>query len=79
MDVSNASVYDGASAAAEGINMCRDRGRTSVYVSASAHPEVIETIRTFSFFFTFQHVEQGTEHLPVRFKKMPKLCPCTVP
>lgn len=47
MDVSNASVYDGASAAAEGISMCRDRGRTGAYISASAHPQVIETIRTY--------------------------------
>lgn len=47
MDVSNASIYDGASAAAEGINMCRDRGKNRVYVSASAHPQVIETIRTY--------------------------------
>ncbi|MDR0662781.1 MAG: aminomethyl-transferring glycine dehydrogenase subunit GcvPA [Spirochaetaceae bacterium] len=49
MDVSNASVYDGASAAAEAVNMCRDRGRTTVYVSASAHPQVIETIRTYAW------------------------------
>ncbi|WP_010260335.1 aminomethyl-transferring glycine dehydrogenase subunit GcvPA [Treponema primitia] len=47
MDVSNASVYDGASAAAEAVNMCRDRDRQSVYVSAAAHPQVIETIRTY--------------------------------
>ncbi|MDR2782611.1 MAG: aminomethyl-transferring glycine dehydrogenase subunit GcvPA [Treponema sp.] len=47
MDVSNASIYDGASAAAEGINMCRDRGKTGVYVSETAHPQVIETIRTY--------------------------------
>jgi glycine dehydrogenase subunit 1 len=47
MDVSNASVYDGASAAAEAVNMCRDRGKTGVYVSALAHPQVIETIRTY--------------------------------
>jgi glycine dehydrogenase subunit 1 len=47
MDVSNASVYDGASAAAEAVNMCRDRGKSGVYVSAAAHPQVIETIRTY--------------------------------
>ena len=47
MDVSNASVYDGASAAAEAVNMCRDRNRQGVYVSASAHPQVIQTIRTY--------------------------------
>ncbi|MDR2618058.1 MAG: aminomethyl-transferring glycine dehydrogenase subunit GcvPA [Treponema sp.] len=47
MDVSNASVYDGASAAGEAVNMCRDRNRTGVYVSAAAHPQTIETIRTY--------------------------------
>jgi glycine dehydrogenase subunit 1 len=47
MDVSNASVYDGASAAAEAVNMCRGLGREQVYVSASAHPQVIETIQTY--------------------------------
>jgi glycine dehydrogenase subunit 1 len=47
LDVSNASVYDGASAAAEAVNMCRERGRNGVYVSAAAHPQVIETVRTY--------------------------------
>jgi glycine dehydrogenase subunit 1 len=49
MDVSNASVYDGASAAAEAVNMCRDRGKNNIYVSETAHPQVIETIRTYCF------------------------------
>ena len=49
MDVSNASVYDGANAAAEAAAMCRNRGRTSVYVSAAAHPDTIRTIRTYAF------------------------------
>jgi glycine dehydrogenase subunit 1 len=47
MDVSNASVYDGASAAAEAVNMCRDREKQHIYVSEAAHPQVIETIRTY--------------------------------
>ena len=46
MDVSNASVYDGASAAAEAVNMCTGQ-KKNVYVSAAAHPQVIETIRTY--------------------------------
>ena len=49
MDVSNASVYDGANAAAEAAAMCRDRGRTTVYVSAAAHPDTIRTVRTYAF------------------------------
>ena len=47
MDVSNASVYDGGSAAAEAMGMCRERNRKGVYVSACAHPQVIQTIRTY--------------------------------
>lgn len=47
MDVSNASVYDGATAAAEAVAMCRDRQRVKALVSAAAHPDVIETIRTY--------------------------------
>ena len=47
MDVSNASVYDGATAAAEGCAMVRERNRTVTLVSACAHPDVIATIRTY--------------------------------
>jgi glycine dehydrogenase subunit 1 len=46
MDVSNASHYDGATAAAETIPMCKDRKRTKAYVSACAHPQVIEVMKT---------------------------------
>ncbi|SMC49678.1 aminomethyl-transferring glycine dehydrogenase subunit GcvPA [Papillibacter cinnamivorans] len=48
MDVSNASVYDGASAAAEAAAMCRERKRTKTLVSAAASPETIATLRTYS-------------------------------
>lgn len=47
MDASNASVYDGAAAAAEAVSMCRERKRTKALVSAAAHPETIEVIRTY--------------------------------
>lgn len=49
MDVSNASHYDGATAAAETIPMCRDRKRTVAYVSAAAHPQVIQVMQTYCF------------------------------
>jgi len=49
MDVSNASVYDGASAAAEAVAMCRERKRTKALVSGAANPQVIETIKTYCF------------------------------
>ena len=41
MDVSNASVYDGATAAAEAAAMCRDRKRRVTLISGAAHPDVI--------------------------------------
>ncbi len=49
MDVSNASVYDGACAAAEATAMCLDRKRKKVFVSETANPAVAETIRTYCF------------------------------
>ncbi len=49
MDVSNASVYDGATAAAEAVAMCRDRKRKVTLVSACAHPDHINTIRTYCY------------------------------
>lgn len=47
MDVSNASVYDGATAAAEAITMCKDRKHKKAYISATANPGVIKTIQTY--------------------------------
>ena len=47
MDVSNASVYDGATAAAEAVNMCCERSRSVVFCSAAAHPDTIEVVKTY--------------------------------
>ena len=49
MDVSNASVYDGATAAAEAAAMCRDRKRGTICVSASVDPRTLSVIRTYCF------------------------------
>ena len=49
MDVSNASVYDGATAAAEAAAMCRDRRRSRVLVSALLHPDTLEVVRTYAW------------------------------
>ncbi|HPF53264.1 MAG TPA: aminomethyl-transferring glycine dehydrogenase subunit GcvPA [Clostridia bacterium] len=49
MDVSNASVYDGACAAAEAAAMCRDRKRNITLISESAHPDVINTVKTYCY------------------------------
>ncbi len=49
MDVSNASVYDGASAMAEAAAMARDRKRRVTLISAAVHPDVINTVRTYCY------------------------------
>ena len=49
MDVSNASVYDGGTAAAEALAMCRDRKRSRAYVSACADPQTVAVMRTYCF------------------------------
>ncbi len=49
LDVANASVYDGASAAAEAAAMCRDRKRGKTLISAAANPQTIETVRTYAW------------------------------
>lgn len=50
MDVANASVYDGATAAAEAVAMCHERKRqNTVYVSQCVNPQVIEVIKTYCF------------------------------
>ncbi len=49
MDASNASVYDGATAAAEGVAMCRERKRKKAWISAAVHPGVLETVKTYCF------------------------------
>lgn len=49
MEAANASVYDGASAAAEAVAMTKDKNRVKAYVSAAANPEYIAAIRTYCF------------------------------
>jgi glycine dehydrogenase subunit 1 len=47
MNVSNASVYDGATAAAEAVIMCKERKQKKAIISATVHPQTIETIVTY--------------------------------
>ncbi len=47
MDVSNASVYDGATAAAEGVLMCTSSKKNNVLVSETINPQTMETIQTY--------------------------------
>ncbi len=48
MEASNASVYDGATAAAEAVSMCRERKRQVALVAATASPMTRQTIQTYS-------------------------------
>lgn len=47
MDASNSSIYDGASAAAEAVAMCKDRKRVRALISAAVHPDVLQTVQTY--------------------------------
>jgi len=47
LDASNASVYDGATAAAEGLLMCREKGRDRAIAFDNADPQTIRVIRTY--------------------------------
>ena len=49
MDVSNASVYDGATAAAEGVAMCQERKRHKALISGTVPPYVLEVVETYCF------------------------------
>ena len=48
MDVSNASVYDGASAAAEAMFMCQERKRKEILVSGAVNPEILKVLDTYA-------------------------------
>ncbi|MBC7959038.1 MAG: aminomethyl-transferring glycine dehydrogenase subunit GcvPA [Vallitaleaceae bacterium] len=47
MAAANASVYDGATAAAEAIMMCKERGKNSALVSETTHPQTLAVIATY--------------------------------
>ena len=49
MAAANASVYDGATAAAEACEMCREKTRRKVLVSATVDPKILSVVRTYSF------------------------------
>ncbi|MBO4411561.1 MAG: aminomethyl-transferring glycine dehydrogenase subunit GcvPA [Lachnospiraceae bacterium] len=49
MDAANASVYDGATAAAEAAEMCREKGRTKILVSSTVDPKILSVVKTYAF------------------------------
>jgi len=50
MDVSNASVYDGASAAAEAVAMVTEKNKRTILIPDSLHPQTKKTIQTYTQF-----------------------------
>ena len=61
LDVSNASVYDGATACAEAVNMCREKNKKTMLVAASLNPRYKKTIKTY---FQFSDIE--IKEIPVK-------------
>ena len=49
LDVANASMYDGASSAAEAAALCRDRKRKRTLVSDALNPQITEVVRTYAW------------------------------
>ena len=49
LDTSNASVYDGATAAAEAAAMCRERNKTKTLLSAGTNPDVYAVVRAYCY------------------------------
>ncbi len=47
MDVSNASVYDGATAMAEAVAMCKERKKVKAYISATVNPVYLSVVKTY--------------------------------
>ena len=47
LDASNASVYDGATAAAEAVAMCCDKKRPRALVAESIHPQIRQVLATY--------------------------------
>ncbi|MDR0952422.1 MAG: aminomethyl-transferring glycine dehydrogenase subunit GcvPA [Oscillospiraceae bacterium] len=79
MDVSNASLYDGANAAAEAVAMCRGKKREKALVSACASPDVIETVRTYCWASGIElelipEKDGVTEHSSLEAMISPEVC-----
>lgn len=57
MEVSNASVYDGAVAAAEAVSMCVSPKKKKVYVSKAVHPDTMKVVKTYSWAYNNEVIE----------------------
>lgn len=71
MDVSNASMYDGATALAEAAFMAvRSTGRNLVAVSSGVHPEYREVLKTYAKFNGVKVLEIGLSEGKTEMEKM---------
>ncbi|OIO39007.1 MAG: glycine dehydrogenase (aminomethyl-transferring) [Candidatus Omnitrophica bacterium CG1_02_46_14] len=58
MDVSNASMYDGASSLAEAVRLAlRASGRKKVLIPSNTHPEYLEVVKTYLSFIDAEIIE----------------------
>ena len=60
LQASNASVYDGASALAEAVNMTVSTSKNEVLLASNLHPEVIETVLTYQ-----KHLKTNIKIIPL--------------
>src|SRR5438093_4448542 len=63
LEVSNASLYDGATALAEAVNMARAGGRTRVLVSEGVERRYVDALRAYG---------RGSEYEPELFAQVPE-------
>ena len=75
LDVSNASLYDGASAAAEAALLCvRSTGKKKIAVSKALHPEYMKVIETYLEASGIKIVEIGIDNGATSLSKAKTLC-----
>jgi glycine dehydrogenase subunit 1 len=73
MDVSNASVYNGASAAAEGVLMCRERDRNKAIILGNVRPDTLKTIKTYASAQCMEILEMEANDAFVEMDKLKEL------
>lgn len=63
MDVANASVYDGGTAAGEAVLMCAERKKNTVLVSDGLNPQMLDVVKTYCNSYGFciksAHLQDG--------------------
>lgn len=57
MDVCNASVYDGATAAAEALQMVIEKNRRTILVPKNVHPQVVSVMRTYTQWLNIEIID----------------------